>query len=73
MKVSYGKREHREGLQESLETSVRISEREFEKLLRDKDNDYSYYCFDNRCNQILFLGKYELKYMWLFIQLEDKR
>lgn len=65
----FGKRKHRGGLDESLATSVQITEEEFKELLNNKDNDYTYYCFDNRCNQILFCGKYELEYMWLYIQL----
>jgi hypothetical protein len=67
----FGKREHRGGLEESLKTSVEITEQEFKELLNNPDNDYKYYCFDNRCNQILFCGKYELDYMWLFIQLTN--
>jgi len=70
MKVSYGKRIHCGELQESLKTSIKISEYEFKQLLEEPDNEYKYYCFDHRCNQILFLGKHELKYMWLFIQIE---
>ena len=69
--ITYGKREHRGGLKESLSTSVQITELEFKELLNNKDNDYQYYCFDNRCNQILFCGKYDLDYMWLFIQLNN--
>ena len=67
----FGKREHRGSLQESLNTSVQITEQEFRDLLYDKNNDYKYYCYDNRCNQILFLGKYDLKYLWLYIQLTN--
>ncbi len=69
--ITYGKREHRGGLTESLATSVKITEQEFKELLNNKDSDYQYYCYDNRCKQILFCGKYELKYMWLFIQLTN--
>lgn len=68
-KIKFGKRKHRGALQDSLDTSVEIYEEEFKNLIRDKNNGYNYYCFDNRCNQILFLGKYELDYMWLYIQL----
>lgn len=71
MKVSYFKREHRGGLEESLKTSVEITEQEFKELLKDRNNGYEYYCFDSRCNQIIFLGKYELEYMFLFIQIEE--
>lgn len=67
--IKFGKREHRGGLKESLTTSVEITESEFKNLLNDKDNGYTYYCFDERCNQIIFLGKYELRYMFLYIQL----
>ena len=67
----FGKREHRGGLDESLATSVQITEQEFKELLNDKNNDYQYYCYDSRCKQILFCGKYGLKYMWLFIQLTN--
>ena len=70
--ITFGKREHRGGLKESLETSVEITAQEFNELLKNKANDYSYYCFDDRCNQIVFLGKYSLKYMFLYIQLENK-
>ena len=72
MKVSYFKREHRGGLEESLKTSVEITEQEFKELLKKKENDYQYYCFDKRCQQIIFLGKYELKYMFLVIQIENE-
>ena len=72
MKVSYFKREHRGGLEESLKTSVEITEQEFKNLLEDRNNDYKYYCFDERCQQIIFLGKYELQYMFLFIQIENE-
>lgn len=65
----FGKREHRGGLAESLATSIQITEQEFKELLNNPDNDYKYYCYDNRCKQILFCGKYELKYMFLFIQI----
>ena len=67
----FGKREHRYGIEESLATSVQITEDEFKELLNNKDNEYEYYCYDNRCKQILFCGKYELKYQWLFIQLTN--
>lgn len=67
--IKFGKREHRGGLKESLTTSVEITESEFKNLLNDKANGYTYYCFDERCNQIIFLGKYELRYMFLYIQL----
>ena len=70
--ITFGKRDHRGGLKESLETSVEITEQEFKKLLNDKDNDYHYYCFDDRCNQIIFIGKPELDYMFLYIQLKNK-
>lgn len=74
IKVTYGKREHRGGLQDSLDTAVEITKEEFENLLKDKSNNYTYYCFDERCNQVIFLGNYELKYMFLYIHLttEDK-
>lgn len=72
MKVSYFKREHRGGLEESLKTSVEITEQEFKELLKNKENDYQYYCFDKRCQQIIFLGKYGLKYMFLVIQIENE-
>lgn len=68
-KISYGKREHRGGLNESLETAIEISEEEFKELLEDKNNGYEYYCYDDRCNQIIFLGNYELDYMFLYIQI----
>lgn len=69
-KILYGKREQRGGLQESLDTSLLITEEEFKELLKDYDNNgYDYYCYDERCNQILFLGDYRLKYQWLYIQL----
>lgn len=67
----FGKREHRGSLNESLTTSIQINEEEFKELLNNRDNKYKYYCFDNRCNQILFCGKHELEYMWLFIQITN--
>ena len=72
MKISYFKREHRSGLVESLATSVEITEQEFKNLLKDRNNEYDYYCFDERCQQVIFLGKYELKYMFLCIQIENE-
>ena len=72
MKARYFKREHRGGLDESLATSVQITEQEFKNLLKDRNNEYDYYCFDERCQQVIFLGKYELKYMFLVIQIENE-
>ena len=71
MKVRYLKREHRGGLSESLATSVEITEQKFKDLLKDTNNGYHYYCFDERCQQVIFLGKYELDYMFLCIQIEN--
>lgn len=70
MEVTYGKRKHRGGLQESLNTSVEISVEKFKELLNDKHNNYNFYGYDSRCKQILFCGNYDLEYMWLYIQLK---
>lgn len=63
--VVYGKRQHRGLLQDSLKTTVTISEQEFGELFAD----YHYYGFDKRCNQILFINTDKV-YTWLFIELK---
>lgn len=66
--LKYGKRKHRGGLQESLETTCFISEREFQQCL----SSYDYYCFDDRCNQILFINTDE-EFTWLFIEINEMK
>jgi hypothetical protein len=68
--ITFGKRKQRSTLQESLNTLVKITENDFRELLLDKSNNYKFYSFDKRCNQILFIGNPELEYMWLYIQID---
>ena len=64
----YGKRMHRGCLQDSLDTTVYISEDEFRSEL-DEDKDLKFYSVDNRCNQILFLNYNRQDYQWYFIEV----
>lgn len=64
--MKFGLREHRGSLEESLKTVKTISLSTFLSLL-DK---YEFYCFDDRCQQLLFCVK-DLNSplpFWLFIQ-----
>ena len=64
MYIKYGKREHRGSLEDSLKTKKTISEKTFQKLLKN----YNYYCYDSRCNQILFINT-KLQYTWLYMEI----
>lgn len=64
--TKYGYRQHRSTLVESLKTSVAISSRSFDNMLQS--GRFSFYCFDDRCNQLLWLS--DDTEMWLFVQVE---
>lgn len=67
MKVRYGYRQHRGGLQESLQTKVYISVDTFKRMLDNKTVEY--YAFDERCNQVLYIN-WET-YTWYFIEIQN--
>lgn len=67
MYIKYGKREHRGTLEESLKTKKEITDKEFSILV----NYYTYYGYDNRCNQILFIN-IKKEYTWLYIEVVNE-
>lgn len=64
--LKYGYRQHKSTLEESLKTSVAISSRSFDNHLQS--GRFRFYCYDERCNQILWLS--DDTEMWLFIELD---
>lgn len=75
IKFKYGTRDHRETLEESLETKKYINSSEFKRLM--SKNIYHYYTTDYRCNQILFIlndiPKYYKYYTtWIFIEVSEE-
>lgn len=70
--VMFGIRNHCGGLKESIETTKYITFNEWKSRFKD----YSYYGFDIRVNQLLFIlddmqNKHNIP-TWLFIQLSPK-
>lgn len=81
LNINYGFRRHCGGLKESLLTTHYLTREQFAKLLRE----YTYYGYDERCNQFLFILRdmdkkfncfltknYEeyINRSWLFIEVE---
>lgn len=69
MIFKYGKRQQRGSTRESLETSVYMSEYEFQKEFNSKK--MKFYCYDTRCNQILFITSRSCEYDWYFIEVRS--
>lgn len=70
--MKYGYRFHRGGLQDSLSTKVYITENDFRK----RSKNYTFYAYDSRCRQLVFIRNemenYYTEPTWLFIELEKE-
>lgn len=70
VKVKYGYRNHCGGLRESLSTKRYIDENDFKARLKN----YSYYAYDPRCRQFMFIRNDMEHHIheptWLFIEIE---